>query len=276
VILLKPRNFIELESLIAPLDHHLILRSIIQGKTSAHVYVDHTQQPTAAFLWKKGKGWLLGSPIDPFKGNILGVLDDNHFQVMREHDKNYFRLHYDERWASVLDGVFLGLKRKEYPRSYYHLDARGKKWDVNPPAGIRIVEIDEYLLASKYSNLDRVKDEMLSERDSVATFLESSFGCVALDGDELVSWCMSEYNIGNRCELGIETIERYQRKGIATQVARAVIGYAVRHGVNNIGWHCWKRNKPSVIAALKIGFKHGLDYPICEIEIARARIQVIS
>lgn len=267
MILLTPRNYNELVPLFAPLDHHLILQSVIQGKTSAQVYVNHTQKPTAAFLWKKGKAWLLGSPMDPFNDELLEVLDNSYFQVMREQEVDYFRLHYDERWGTVLDRVFLGLKREEYIRSYYHLDARRKNWDANPPTGIRFVKIDEDLLASNYKNLDRVKDEMVSERDSIAEFLEKSFGYVALDGDELVSWCMSEYNTGNRCELGIETIERCQRRGIATHVARAVIGYAVTQGVYNIGWHCWKRNEPSVRTALKIGFKHGFDYPICRVEI---------
>ena len=150
------------------------------------------------------------------------------------------------------------------------MDASGKKWDVNLPTGIRIVLIDEDLLTSKYRNLDRVKDEMGSERDSVEDFLENSFGYVALDGNEIVSWCMSEYNTSDRCELGIETIEGYQRRGIATQVARAVIGHAIRQGVYNIGWHCWKRNEPSVRTALRIGFKHGLDYPIFEVEIEKS------
>lgn len=267
MILLTPRNYIELVPLIVPLDHHLILHSIIQGKTPAQVYVNHTQKPTAAFLWNKGKAWLLGSPMDPFNDELLEVLDNSYFQVMREHEVDYFRLHYDERWGSVLDRVFLGLKREEYPRSYYYLDARGKKWDANPPTGIKIMEVNEDLLASNYRNLDLVKDEMVSERDSVAEFLEKSFGYVAFDRDELVSWCMSEYNTGNRCELGIETIERYQRQGIATQVARAVIGHAVKQGVYNIGWHCWKRNEPSVRTALVIGFKHGFDYPVYEVEI---------
>jgi RimJ/RimL family protein N-acetyltransferase len=67
--------------------------------------------------------------------------------------------------------------------------------------------------------------------------------------------------------LGIETVERYQRKGLATQVSRAVIGHAVGHGVYDIGWHCWKNNEPSVRTALRIGFKHVLDYPISEVKV---------
>ena len=147
------------------------------------------------------------------------------------------------------------------------MDAGGKKWDVNLPPDFRVVEIDEALLASKHMNIDLVRDETVSERDSVEDYLENSFGYAAMKGDILVSWCMSEYNTGDRCELGIATMERYQRKGLATQVARAIIGHAVRQGVYSIGWHCWKRNEPSVRTALKIGFEHGLDYPICEVKI---------
>ncbi|MBC8223387.1 GNAT family N-acetyltransferase [Candidatus Bathyarchaeota archaeon] len=265
--LLAPGLYDGLMPLFAPLDHHLTLRSIVQGKTSASVYVDRVHQPRAAFLWRKGKAWLLGSPVDSFNDGLMDTLESDYFQILREHGADRFRLHYDERWGSDLDRVFLGLRREEYQRSYYHLDAGGKNWDVNLPHDFRIVEIDEALLASKYMNIDLVRDETVSERDSVEDFLESSFGYVAMKGDEIVTWCMSEYNTGDRCELGIATIERHQRKGLATQVARAVIGYAVGRGVNSIGWHCWKSNEPSVRTALKIGFEHGLDYPICHVKI---------
>ena len=267
MILLAPGQYDMLMPLVTPLDYHLALRSIVQGKTSARVYVDRVQRPQAAFLWRKGKAWLLGSPNDSFVEGLLDALESGYFQILREHGTGYFRLHYDERWGPVLDSVLPGLKREEYPRSYYHMDAGGKRWDVNLPPAFRIVEIDEALLASEHGNIDQVRDETVSERDSVEDFLESSFGFVAMEGDEIVSWCMSEYNTGDRCELGIASIEGYQRKGLATQVARAVIGHAVRRGVYSIGWHCWKYNEPSVRTALKIGFKHGLDYPICEVKI---------
>ena len=265
--LLTPGQYDELMPLVSPLDHHLTLRSIVQGKTSARVYVDRVHRPRAAFLWRKGKAWLLGSPVDSFTDSLMDTMEGGYFQILREHGAGYFRLHYAVRWGSVLDRVFPGVRREEYQRSYYRLDAGGKNWDVNPLPVFRIVEVDEALLASEYGNIDLVRDETVSERDSVEDFLESSFGYAAMESDEIVSWCMSEYNMGDRCELGIATIERHQRKGLATQVARAVIGHAVRQGVHGIGWHCWKNNEPSVRTALKIGFERGLDYPICEVKI---------
>ena len=265
--LLAPGHYDGLMPLVAPLDYHLTLMSIIQGKTSARVYVDRIHRPRAAFLWRKGKAWLLGSPVDSFNDGLMDTLEGGYFQIIRERGAGYFRLHYDERWGSDLDRIFPGLRREEYQRSYYHMDAGGKYWDVNPPPDFRIVEIDEALLASEYVNIDQVRDETVSERDSVEDFLGSGFGYAAMKGDEIVSWCMSEYNTGDRCKLGIATIKRHQGKGLATQVARAVIGHAVRQGVHSIGWHCWKNNEPSVRTALKIGFEHGLDYPICEVKI---------
>ena len=233
--------------------------------------MNNTRRPTAAFLWKKRRAWFLGSPTDPFITDLQKTLENTYFRILREHEATHFRLLYDERCSPILDKVLPDLKREAYPRSYYRLNARGRKWNVNPPTGIGIVEIDEDLLASNYGNLDRVKDETCSERDSVADFLEKSFGYAALDGDELVSWCMSEYNTHHRCELGIETIETHQRRGIATQVARAVIAHAIRQGVYDIGWHSWKRNEASVRTASRIGFEHALDYPIYEIKINTRR-----
>ena len=53
---------------------------------------------------------------------------------------------------------------------------------------------------------------MCSERASVDEFLGRSVGVYIVRrdptaGDELVSWCLSEYNHGGRCEIGIETAE---------------------------------------------------------------------
>jgi GNAT superfamily N-acetyltransferase len=267
MILLTPRYSNKLMQLIFPLDYHLILRSIINEKTPATIYVDRVSQSQGAFLWKKGKAWLLGSPTDLFIDDLSETLKNAFFPFLRRHGAGYFRLHYDERWSSSLGSVFHGLECTEYRRSYYHIDAVGKILDPNLPPGFSVVEIDEGLLVTDYENIDRVRDETVSERDSVEDFLEKSFGYAVMKGGKIVSWCMSEYNTGDRCELGIETIGEYQRKGLATQVARAVIGHAFRHGIHSIGWHCWNKNEASIRTALRIGFKHNLDYPISVVKI---------
>jgi RimJ/RimL family protein N-acetyltransferase len=267
MILLERDQYDKLTSLLPSLDCHLILRSIVQGNTSATIYVNRASHPQAAFLWKNGKAWLLGSPSDSGSEDLSETLNNAFYPYLREHRADRFRLHYDGRWSSSLDSVFHGLTRTEHWRSHYHLNAAENDWDVDPLPGFKVVEIDEELLASDHGNVDRVREETVSERDTVEDFLEKSFGYAAMKGNEIVSWCMSEYNTGDRCELGIETVEEYQRRGLATLVARAAINHAVGRGIKRIGWHSWRENEPSVRTALRIGFSHDLDYPVSEVKI---------
>ena len=61
----------------------------------------------------------------------------------------------------------------------------------------------------------------MSERPSVADFLARSFGYCLVHENQIIGWCMSEYNNGNRCELGIETAAPFRRRGLAAESATA-------------------------------------------------------
>jgi RimJ/RimL family protein N-acetyltransferase len=76
-----------------------------------------------------------------------------------------------------------------------------------------------------------------------------------LHEQEIVGWCLSEYNAGPRCEIGIATAEPFRRRGLATLMARAFIDHALTQGVYDIGWICWAGNRPSVATAEKLGFE---------------------
>ncbi|HVU70443.1 MAG TPA: GNAT family N-acetyltransferase, partial [Ktedonobacteraceae bacterium] len=105
-------------------------------------------------------------------------------------------------------------------------------------------------------------EEIHSESPSLEYFFRQNFGFYAQDGHKLVGWCLTEYRYQGCYELGIETIEAYQRKGIATHLADAVIRRAFAQGATELGWHCWATNTPSVATALKLGFEKVLDSPV--------------
>ena len=90
------------------------------------------------------------------------------------------------------------------------------------------------------AGLDDLREEMVSERVSVADFLARSFGLALLHGDELVGWCLSEYNTATRCEVGIGVAEGHRRQGLATCMARTFGQLARQRGIEHIGWHCWR------------------------------------
>ena len=126
-----------------------------------------------------------------------------------------------------------------------------------------MLSVDSGLLErTELTGLVGVVEEMRSERLTVEAFFERSFGyCVVREG-AIVGWCMSEYNAGDRCELGIGTAEEHRRRGLATLSGSAVIREAVSRGITDIGWHCHERNMASVATADRLGFTRVLEYQV--------------
>ena len=84
-------------------------------------------------------------------------------------------------------------------------------------------------LSSDLVGLAAVREEMCSERASVGDFARS-FGLCPVHSNEVAGWCMSEYNVGERCEIGIATAPNHQRKGIATLATWSFLAEAHRRG----------------------------------------------
>jgi RimJ/RimL family protein N-acetyltransferase len=95
----------------------------------------------------------------------------------------------------------------------------------------------------------------------VDDFLDQSFGLCPVYDEEVAGWCLSEYNIDDRCEMGIATLENHQRKGIATLETRYFLNEAHRLGYRRIGWDCWKNNIASGATARKAGLHLVEEYP---------------
>jgi RimJ/RimL family protein N-acetyltransferase len=94
----------------------------------------------------------------------------------------------------------------------------------------------------------------------VDDFLAKSFGVCAIHENELAGWCLSEYNADGRCEIGIETTSEFRKRGLATALTLYFLEHAFSHGINEVGWHCFKRNESSAKTALKAGFDKVCDY----------------
>ncbi len=265
---LEPDEFEKTGPVFAPVDYHLTINSIIRGLSPARIFVDNVESPISAFTWFKSKAWIAGDPCNNlFNHGLRALLADSYYEELKEHGASGFRLHFTPTWKSRLDAVF-GLPRSEYLRHYYRLDPSMHRWDTPIPNGFRLQPVDADLLSrANLGNLNDVLDEMRSERLSVESFLEKSFGYVVIHGGEIVGWCMSEYNSGNRCELGIATVEGYRRMGLATLTGRATIGHALAHGVNEIGWHCLADNIASIATAKRLRFNKQCEYPVYWIKL---------
>lgn len=244
-------------------DLHLPLQAILAGDISAPIYVDNTLRPQTALTWTGHRFYLAGAP-----GNL---------EMVAQARKIFFGVYALQAWQSGIDSYVVNYPTEEwepfitamlaqkYPiktqRSYFSLKANSIEWKSLLPAGFSIRQVNAQLLKEPWQNLEFLTDEMISERDSVEDFLAKSFGLCLVRADQIIGWCLSEYNTRHRCEVGIATHEDYQRRGFATLLASAFIELARSRDVARIGWHCSATNIGSGATALKTGFEKISDYP---------------
>ena len=255
---LQQAQFEETQSLFTPLSHHLAIESILAGLTPGRVFVDNVERPRTAVAWFKRRVFLAGNRTDDAVNLALNRLfTDVYYPEMKAAGlrQSAYTLVYTPGWERAMDVVLARKDPMRGQRLCYRLDPSKTDWKVRVPREFKLRWVDAALLADdSLTNLDYVTNEMVSERPSVEDFLEKSFGTCVVQGNEVVGWCMSEYNTGTRCELGIETAELVQRQGLVTATASATMREAARRGCTEIGWLCEAENKPSQALARKLGF----------------------
>jgi hypothetical protein len=257
---LEAPQFPALLPLFQAMDFHLATQSILAGRTGGRAWVDRLEDPRCALLEHFPRFYLAGNPGDAaFNGALTAAFFEQTNPSGRPAE---LFLVYPDRaeWQAVLAGQFHGLKSLAFERQYYETDARPVEWADRLPAGFTLRQVDADLLISGIAGLDDLSEEMCSERDSVQEFLEKSFGVCPIYQDRLAGWCLSEYNLDERCEIGIASLPPFQRLGLATASTLAFVDLAYRRGIRRIGWHCYTSNRPSVATARRAGLHKVHDY----------------
>jgi len=258
-------------SLFEGMGNHLSLYAMLHSCISGEVFVDHPETPNAALACiNQRRFFLAGSPGNAALNEILrAYFKEVVFPHARERQAEAFLVYYNPGdWQAALGDILPGAELIQAQRQYYICtELRSMRQDMLPP-GFELRFIDQAFLAEHdLKNIDALTQEMCSERASVEDFLQHSFGVCGLYEDEIAGMCLSEYNCLDRCEVGIITMEAFQRRGLATVMASALIEHALGSGITQIGWHCYARNLASIATALKVGFIKQADYPVCIVRI---------
>jgi RimJ/RimL family protein N-acetyltransferase len=266
MIELRAGAFARAKPVFQGLEDHLAVVALLEGAVPGRIFVDDAARPGAALAWIQQRFYLAGSGRDPKVNEALHQLFvDVIYPESIAAGRALFVLAYDdEYWGPVIEGIVLKDKRRlRVERQYYALNVGQGPHPSVIPAGFALRAVDEALLHETHlENLDALIEEMCSERPSKEAFLRDSFGLCAIHENKIAGWCLSEYNVAHRCEVGIATLDPYQRQGLATAMASAFIEQARSKGVRHIGWHCYTDNIASAATALKAGFEHVMDHPV--------------
>jgi GNAT superfamily N-acetyltransferase len=242
---------------------HALVTAFFEGCASARLFVDDAVKPQAGMLVCNSRILCAGNAtqadfLEEMKNTFSGEL----IPAQRSGGNDaYLTCTSGEGWNTALQGLFHTCQLYYGNRQYYEITGFGSKADLELPDGFSMCLITPEFLISDVTGLDAVQEEMCSERASVEDFLARSFGLCPVHANEVAGWCMSEYNVGERCEIGIATSEKHQRKGIATLTTWSFLAEAHRRGYTRVGWDCWTRNEASGATARKAGFTLIEEYP---------------
>lgn len=251
--------------LFAGLGHHLVVRCVLRGAVGGEVWVNDPQNPALGVVLVKNKLFLSGNPrtkYSRFRDWIEQYLLRQHHVVGR----GGFAVLADENWRErLLQRMPENYKAEPHPRMYLEGDlaelATPATPNPTPLEGFELAEVTPKLVNKPdLGQREELLEEMQSERHSVEDFLEHSFGVCLLHNRNVAGWCLSEYNLDDRCEVGIATAEAFRQRGLATLQGQAFFALARRNGIRYIGWHCWASNQPSVKTALRLGLKPAKTY----------------
>jgi hypothetical protein len=244
--LVEPRGDDRAEAahLLAGLEWHLAVPAVLADAATGTVYTDRAAAPRRALLLVGHRAYLAGDPADAgFLAALPPVLERRF--VPEDHEWGDFALYDDQPgWAAALDAALSPSLRgyRERRRCYFMREgADPEPPSATPlPAGFRLVAVDRTLLDDEaLGNRDELVGEVCSERASVDDFLARSFGTALLHDGAVAGWCLSEYNLGRRCEVGIAVEGPFRRRGLATQMGGTFVRQALAAGVHEVGWHCW-------------------------------------
>jgi GNAT superfamily N-acetyltransferase len=255
---LDSSEYFKVQPLFERLDQHLVLASILDGCTPARILVDQLADPQTAFTGFHARMFLLGSPHNPgFNQSLHDYLSKQAIPQAQANGREAFIFHTDSQaWLPQLESILAERNLLERSRQHFRCAPRQQDMSGLLPTGFKLRLVNARLLEeTSLQNMDLLVEELCSERTSVQDFLAKSFGIVVQHEDKLAGWCLSEYNCAGRCEVGVATLEGYQRQGLGTAASLALLDQAARLNYLQVGWHCWGTNLPSSALARRAGFE---------------------
>ena len=249
---------------------HALVTAFFEGNATARLFVNDVAQPQTGVLICNSRVLITGDATQTgFLEEMAATFSGELIPADRSGGNDaYLVCTSGEGWNIALQGLFHTCQLYFGNRQYYEITDFGSKPDLRLPDGFSMHLITPEFLSSAVSGMDDVREEMCSERVSVEDFLARSFGLCPVHSNEVAGWCMSEYNVGNRCEIGIATAEKHQRKGIATLSTWYFLAEAHKRGYIRVGWDCWTRNESSGATARKAGFTLVEEYPATVVEFS--------
>lgn len=239
----------------------MVLASVVEGNTQAQLWC--TSQPdnhAVCLLWDKGNNvfYLSGQLVLSDTVKDLASLIQTYVKEKAIKERLiYFKVKaLSSSLENSITDIFQNIPLHKTDKLFYTF--RAEKIEAIPSPGVEGVRyhpIEAGILEEgRFENSHHVRSEIEWMWPSLERFLEKGFGTAAVIGARIIGWCTAEYVSRSKCGIGIEVMDDFQNKGIATATA---VHFLERCLDQNIvaHWECDKDNIGSVRVAEKVGFE---------------------
>lgn len=272
MILLDPRNYPKLKEPLTKVEiNYLFAQTVIEQKMDGEIYVDDLEQPSSFYV-KHSYGMAL----------LFGKTDNERFNqslvkyLLNEEGKRVageWLQVFPEDWNDRLNEL-LGHKIQEFSKNM------PKTNPENNTNVIRSVRVNFQFNREKYtpvkpntaSNLRLVQTDANLFYQVKGTVVPNKFwrngnefanigtGFTLMHEQEPVSTAFTSFVHEPKLELGIETIKKFQGKGLARNTCSALIDYCLENNFEPV-WACRLENTGSFRLAQKLGFEPVRNLP---------------
>jgi RimJ/RimL family protein N-acetyltransferase len=261
---LNKEDYEKVRPLCRGLDYHLTMQAVIDGESPGRIYVDDVQTPHTAFICSVEGYYLAGDSENADFSQALSDLihgTGESGKTFRDGEDAIELDVFPQAWERHMSTLFpdyapLIEQRRKYLCTQLRVD-----WKKLLPDGYSVHPIDQYLLDHSGVKIsDHVHGWIRGNWGSREYFFQHGFGFCLVHEQQVVSWSVADCISGDRSEIGIQTLPKYQRRGLATITVAATVDFCFSQGFKSVGWHCNDNNIGSWKTAEKVGFVKERDY----------------
>lgn len=248
--------------------NNLFACAVVERKVKGQVFVDQVDAPAVFYV------------VHPYGMSLLmGDCSNAEFNKdFKAHALNSDKKRTGHEWMQTFprawDGVLEGLFKDVMVNSAENEQADTSVIELNTRVNFqfskaRYLALEELPEVPEISIVRTDKQLFRAMKGSVVPsyfwkdeddFWENGLGFSLLYHGELAATAYSAFIQGRKVEFGIETVDKFRRKGLAARVCRALIAYCIAHGDEPV-WACRLENTGSYALAQQIGFEVKAQVP---------------
>ncbi len=261
---LEKTDYEKVRPLVKSLHYQLAVDALIDGTNPGWILVDNVENPQSVWMRTSEGFFLAGATGNEEFNKELRIWIEEYIAAgdpLYEGERYlWFGIDSDD-WKQVFHEIAPSRSPLPANRIHYLCTEVKTDWRAMLPEGYEVRHFNRDLLAILGKNSPDHIDRFISTTwESFENFEKWGFGLCTIHENKLVSYSLCDCISAKTCEIGIQTVEEYRRRGFATITAAAAVEHALSNGFDVVGWHTDGHNHGSIGTAEKVGFVKERDY----------------